>query len=168
MKNNLLFDFIVDKSKSTVFVNREFEAEQLLVWNAFTKREILDQWWAPKPWMSKTKFMNFEVGGRKLYAMSSPEGEEHWSIQDFTSITPITSFTYNSFFSDKDEHINNNLPNSEWNLEFKEELGVTTVNISIKHDTYATLEQMIQMGFKEGFTMTLNALSQLLKGIQNH
>ena len=48
MKNNLLFDFIVDKTTKTVIVNREFAAELPLVWDAFTKQEILDQWWAPK------------------------------------------------------------------------------------------------------------------------
>jgi uncharacterized protein YndB with AHSA1/START domain len=64
MKNNLLFDFTVDKATKTVFVNREFAADLSLVWDAFTKQEMLDQWWAPKPWASKTKFMNFEVGGR--------------------------------------------------------------------------------------------------------
>ncbi len=75
MKTSLLFDFIVDKSTKTVFVNREFDAGLSLVWDAFTKQEVLDQWWAPKPWVSKTKFMNFEVGGRRFYAMVSPEGQ---------------------------------------------------------------------------------------------
>jgi uncharacterized protein YndB with AHSA1/START domain len=58
--NNLLFDFTVDKSTKTVFITKEFDAELSLVWDAFTKQEILDQWWAPKPWESKTKVMNFE------------------------------------------------------------------------------------------------------------
>ncbi len=54
MKNSLLFDFTVGKSTKTVFVKREFDASLSLVWDAFTKQEILDQWWAPKPWASKT------------------------------------------------------------------------------------------------------------------
>ena len=62
MKNDLLFDFTVDKTTKTVFINREFNADLSLVWDAFTKPEILDQWNAPKPWTAKTKFMNFEVG----------------------------------------------------------------------------------------------------------
>ena len=66
MKNNLLFDFTVDKTSNTVLVNREFDADLSLVWDAFTKQEILDQWWAPEPWKAKTKFMNFEVGGRRF------------------------------------------------------------------------------------------------------
>ena len=91
MKNTLLFDFTVDKATKTVFVDKEFDADNDLVWDAFTKQEILDQWWAPKPWQSKTKSMDFRVGGRRLYAMVGPEGEEHWSIEEFTSITPKTN-----------------------------------------------------------------------------
>src|SRR5712675_342333 len=114
MKNTLLFDFIVDKSKKTVFVNREFAAGLSLVWDAFTKQEILDQWWAPKPWASKTKIMNFVVGGRRFYAMVSPEGQERWSVQKYTSINPKTNFKMYNAFADAAE--NPELPGSEWNF----------------------------------------------------
>lgn len=160
MKNNLLFDFTVDKAAKTVYVNREFAADLSLVWDAFTKKEILDQWWAPKPWASKTKFMNFEVGGRRFYAMVSPEGEEHWSVQKFTSITPKSNFKMLNAFADKDE--NPELPGSDWDLNFSEQNGVTKVSIAIYNDSLARLEKMIEMGFKEGFTMTLNFLEDLL------
>ncbi len=166
MKTSLLFDFTVDKSTSTVFVIPEFEADQSLVWDAFTKQEILDQWWAPKPWASKTKYMNFETGGRRFYAMCSPKGEEHWSIQDFTTIAPKNNFKCISAFTDKDENINDDMPSSEWNLDFSATEGITTVSISIKQKTLAGLEQLIKMGFKEGFTMTLNYLDQLLTNLK--
>ncbi|HEX8608854.1 MAG TPA: SRPBCC domain-containing protein [Pedobacter sp.] len=162
MKINLLFDFTVDKSTNTVFVKREFAAEHALVWQAFTTKEILDQWWAPKPWLSQTKWMDFAVGGRRFYAMVSPEGEEHWSIQDFTSISPITNFKFFDAFADKEENINTSLPSSEWDLDFSEQDGTTTVRITIKHGSLSDLEQIIEMGFKEGFTMTLSELDKLL------
>jgi uncharacterized protein YndB with AHSA1/START domain len=73
MTKDSLFDFTVDKSTKTVFINMEFAVGLSLVWDAFTKPEILDQWYAPKPWVSKTKFMNFEVGERRFYATVSPE-----------------------------------------------------------------------------------------------
>ena len=92
MNNNLLFDFTVDKATKTVFITREFDADLSLVWDAFTKQEILDQWWAPKPWSSKTKFMDFKVGGRRFYAMVSPEGQERWAIQKYTSISSKNQF----------------------------------------------------------------------------
>jgi uncharacterized protein YndB with AHSA1/START domain len=164
--NNLLFDFTVDKAAKTVYVTKEFNAELPLVWDAFTKQELLDQWWAPKPWASKTKSMNFKEGGRRFYAMVSPEGQEHWSIQDFTSINPTTNFKFVDAFTDKDEVINSAFPSSEWDLNFSEQNNTTTVKIIIKHKTLAALEQIMQMGFKEGFTMTLNELEILLQQLK--
>jgi len=166
MKNSLIFDFTVDKSNNTVFVEREFEADKSLVWDAFTKQEILDQWWAPKPWTSKTKFMDFKVGGRRFYAMVSPEGQEHWSIQDYISINPKTNFKYVDAFADKDEKLNSELPSADWDLNFSEYSGTTTVKITVKHKTLTDLEHIIQMGFKEGFTMTLNDLEILLQHLK--
>lgn len=160
MKNDLLFEFTVDKSTKIVFVNREFAAELNLVWDAFTKQEILDQWWAPKPWISKTKQMNFEVGGKRFYAMVSPEGQEHWSLQRFTSITPTTNFKMVNAFADKDE--NPELPGSEWDLNFTEENGITKVTIAIYNESLERMEKQIEMGFQGGFTMTLNFLETLL------
>ncbi|HVU55240.1 MAG TPA: SRPBCC domain-containing protein [Puia sp.] len=162
MKNNLLFEFTVDKPTKTVFMVREFDAELSLVWDAFTKPEILDQWWAPKPLTSKTKSMDFKVGGRRFYAMVSPEGEEiGWQIQAYTSISPKTNFKYLSAFADKDE--NPHLPGSNWDLNFSEQNEITKVSITIHNDSLERMEKMIEMGFKEGFTMALNQLGTLLK-----
>ncbi|MGN6195083.1 MAG: SRPBCC family protein [Ginsengibacter sp.] len=159
--NNLQFDFTVDKSTKTVFVTREFAAGLELVWDAFTKQEILDQWWAPKPYASKTKSMDFKVGGRRFYAMVSPEGQEMWSIQKYTSISPKTNFQFLNAFADKDE--NPQLPGSDWDLNFTEENGITKVSISIYNESLERMEKMMEMGFKEGFTMTLNELDTLLQ-----
>ena len=154
-------DFIVDKEKKMVYRNAEFEAERELVWDAYTKPELLDRWWAPKPWVSRTKHMNFEVGGRRFYAMVSPDGDEHWSLQEYTSITPKTNFKFLNAFADKDE--NPDLPGSDWDLDFIDLDGRTKVNISIYNDSLERLEGMIEMGFKEGITMTLNELGNLLE-----
>lgn len=161
--NDLLFDFTLDKSKKTAFINREFDADLSLVWDAFTKQEILDQWWAPKPWASKTKVMNFKVGGRRFYAMVSPQGQERWSIQKYTSISPKTNFKFLNAFADKDE--NPELPGSEWDLSFSEKNGKTKVSVSIYNESLERMEKMIEMGFKEGFMMTLKILEDLLASL---
>lgn len=160
MNNTLLFDFTVDKAAKTVFITREFDAELSLVWDAFTKLEILDQWTAPAPFVSKTKYLNFEVGGKRFYAMVSPEGQERWIIQEYTSITPKTNFKLYNAFADKDE--NPELPGSEWDYNFSEQNGITKVSISIFNESLTRLEKMIELGFKEGFTLTLKNLENLL------
>ena len=175
MSNNLLFNFKVDSSTSTVFVDKEFAAELSLVWDAFTKQEVLDQWWAPKPLISKTKYMDFRVGGRRFYAMVNPDGVEiGWQIFNYTSITPKSNFKCLSVFADKDE--TPHLPYTNWDLTFSEHPDIhrghpdgyrgTKVSISIYFESLEELEKMIEMGFKEGFTMTLNELGSLLETLK--
>lgn len=161
--DNLLFDFTVDKTAKKVFITREFAAEQSLVWDAFTKAEILDQWVAPKPWSSKTKYMDFKVGGRRFYAMVSPEGLERWSVQEYTSITPKTHFKMYNTFADKDE--NSEMPGSEWDYNFSEQNGITKVSITIYNESLERLEKMIEMGFTQGFKMSIDNLEKLLASL---
>lgn len=161
MKNDLLFDFTVDKATKMVYMTREFAADLSLVWDAYTKQEILDQWWAPKPWLSRTKSMNFEVGGRRFYAMVSPEGQERWSVQKYISISPKINFKMLNAFADKDE--NPELPGSEWDFNFSEQNGLTKVSITIYNESLTRLEKMIEMGFKEGSIMTMQNLEELLE-----
>ena len=110
--------------------------------------------------------MNFEVGGKRFYAMVSPEGLERWSIQEYTSISPKTNFKMYNSFADIDE--NSELPGSEWEYNFSEQNGITKVTIRIYNESLERLERMIAMGFKEGFTMSIDNLENLLEKLSNH
>ncbi len=156
-------DFSIDKATSTVFIKREFDASIKNVWAAWTESDLLDLWWAPKPWQSKTKSMDFKAGGKRLYAMHGPEGEEHWALAEFKSITPTTNFKFLDAFCDSNGKINKDFPRSEWDVHFSESHERTMVNISIKHQSMADLEKIIALGFKEGFTMALGNLDQYIE-----
>jgi len=165
MNKNLLFDFTVDKTAKTVTIVREFDAPLSLVWDAFTNQELLDRWTAPAPYSAKTKHMNFEVGGKRFYAMVSPEGQERWAIQEYVSISPTTHFKMHNAFADENE--NPQLPGSEWDYHFSEQDGITTVRITIFNESLERMEKMIEMGFQQGFTMTLKNLENLLSNLSN-
>lgn len=154
-------DFIVDKQTKMVNITKEFAFELSLVWDAYTKSELLDQWWAPKPLASRTKVMDFRVGGRRFYAMVSPDGQElGWAIQKYTSISPKTNFKFFNAFADENE--NPELPGSDWDLTFNEQDGTTKVSISIYNESLERLERMIELGFVEGAKAQLKNLEELL------
>jgi uncharacterized protein YndB with AHSA1/START domain len=160
------FTFNVDKAAKTVYITREFNAGLSLVWDAFTKPELLDQWNAPAPMRAKTKYMDFKVGGKRFYAMISPDGQERWAIQRYTSITPKTNFKMHNAFADKDE--NPELPGSEWDYTFSEDPDShrdrTKVSITIFNESLERMEKIME-GFKIGFAMTLENLDNLLKDL---
>lgn len=154
-------NFAVNKETITVNITREFKASLSHVWSAWTEAEILDQWWAPAPWKSKTKRMEFKEGGQRLYAMVGPQGEEHWALADFTSITPKTNFKYLDAFCDNEGNLNNDFPRSDWDVNFSEQGDTTFVDIAIKHEKLSDLEKIIEMGFKEGFTIAMEGLDKI-------
>jgi uncharacterized protein YndB with AHSA1/START domain len=154
-------DFIVDKQTKMVNITKEFAFELSLVWDAYTKPELLDQWWAPKPLASRTKVMDFRVGGRRFYAMVSPDGQElGWALQKYTSISPKTNFKFFNAFAD--EYENPELPGSDWDLTFSEQDERTKVSISIYNESLERLEKLVEMGFKEGTMSQMKNLEDLL------
>ncbi|MEZ2443479.1 SRPBCC domain-containing protein [Chitinophaga sp. RCC_12] len=166
MSKNLSFDFSVNKENNTITVKREFAAELPLVWDAYTKSEILDLWWAPKPWKARTKTMDFREGGHWHYAMVGPEGEEHWALATYKNIQVQKKFTGLDAFADAAGNINKEMPQSEWNVTFVDKGAVTLVQLHISYADLAQLEATIQMGFKEGLGMAMEGLDELLPSLK--
>ena len=94
-------------SKSTsknrkITITRNFDATPEQVWRAWTESELLDQWWAPKPWKANTKLMEFTEGGMWLYCMAGPNGEKHYSLVSYKTIDPEKAFTAKDNFCNED------------------------------------------------------------------
>ncbi|SMC98320.1 SRPBCC family protein [Pedobacter nyackensis] len=162
MENNLFMDFSVDKENHSIKVEREFAAALPKVWDAYTKSEYLDQWWAPKPWKAKTKSMDFRPGGRWMYAMVGPEGEEHWAVMDYLTIQDQKGYTAVDAFADSEGNINTELPQSKWDASFETKGENTLVTSVVVYEDLAQLEAILQMGMKEGLTMAMEGLDELL------
>ncbi|MEO8763000.1 MAG: SRPBCC domain-containing protein [Ginsengibacter sp.] len=166
MSTNLEFDFSVNKENRTITVRREFAAGLPLVWDAYTKSEILDQWWAPKPWKARTKSMDFRVGGHWHYAMEGPAGEEHWSWTDYNFIDTQKKFKGLDTFTDADGNVNKDLPMSHWEVTFTGKGQTTLVLYHLSFDDLAQLESIIKMGLKEGLTTAMEGLDELLPSLK--
>lgn len=162
MKNTMQFDFIVDKEKNTITVKREFAAGRQLVWDCHTKSELLDRWFAPKPFTARTKSMSFKEGGQWIYAMVDPEGQEFWARMDYQKINPIDSYKALDGFCNEKGELNPELPRASWVATFNDLNQHTLVQTVVTYNSLADLETVINMGMKEGLTMTLENLDELL------
>jgi PhnB protein len=163
MNKAILFNFDVDKENNKIRVERSFNAPLELVWAAWTEADLLDQWWAPKPYRVETKSMDFREGGRWAYAMVSPENEKHWCIFDYETIQPQRSYSGKDAFTDENGTISTAMPSTQWVNKFRaEDADSTIVNCELQFKKLDDLETLIQMGFKEGFTAGLENLDQYI------
>jgi uncharacterized protein YndB with AHSA1/START domain len=152
-----------DLANKKLMVEREFDAPLHDVWRAWTESDLLDLWWAPKPWKAETKSMDFREGGRWLYAMVGPDGTRMFSCVDFQNIDPNQGFIAEDGFCDEQGNLNEALPKMNWKTLFTETDTGTKVEVEIAFSSVADLEKIIQMGFKEGFTAALSNLDELLQ-----
>src|SRR5687767_11932701 len=163
MKKELLLDFSVDRENQKINVEREFEAPVSKVWDAWTKPELLDKWWAPKPWRAKTKKMDFRSGGFWLYAMVGPEGDEQWCKADFISVTPQKRYVGIDYFCDAEGNKNEEMPTIHWDVKFSAKGNSTLVSVQNTFDKLEDLERIIEMGFKEGFLSAMENLDGMVE-----
>lgn len=164
---SLLFDFTADKATKTINITREFAADLDLVWDAFTKSEILDQWTAPHPYKLFTKEQDFREGGRWLYTMLSPENAnpenaKNWSMVEYLKIQPKTTFSTRNTFANADGTQMGDAFSMVRN-SFKPGSEITTVYIEKVFNDLATLEKFAVNGFKEGTEAGFNNLDQFLR-----
>jgi PhnB protein len=154
--------FKKDFDTATVTVERTFDAPKARVWEAWTTKELLEQWWAPLPYRAVTGSFDFKVGGHWHYYMLSPEGEKTWCFIGYETIDPENSFGAQDAFCDEEMNIIPNMPNMHWEVSLTEESGKTKMVVVTTLESKEALEQIVTMGFEEGFTTGLNQLEALL------
>ncbi|GHN02489.1 hypothetical protein WSM22_39780 [Cytophagales bacterium WSM2-2] len=162
MKPNLQFDFVADKKKNTLTIRREFMAARQLVWDCYTKSELLNRWFAPAPLTTRTKTMDFREGGHWHYAMVEPNGTEHWGYTEYVKIKPVDYYTALDAFSNAAGEINKAMPRAEWRVTFTDKGENAIVETVVTYKSLADLEMVIKMGMEQGLIATLEKLDILL------
>jgi len=154
--------YVKDLENKKIRVTREFDAPVEKVWRAWTEKEQLDQWWAPRPWKAVTIAMDFRNGGSWLYYMEGPDGSRHYCRADYKYIVANKSYDHLDAFCDDKGNINTEFPRMTWHVVFNKADDGTEVDIEISFDSIEALEKIIEMGFKEGFAAAHNNLDELL------
>lgn len=156
--------FTENAERKTLIVERAFDAPVERVWAAWTERELLEQWWAPAPWKARTKSFDFREGGHWHYYMEGPEAERHWCRVEYRTIELQRRFTASDFFCDEEGTRNTELPGTDWDNRFDGDDQRTRVRITLTFVSVEDMRKIVEMGFKEGFTMGLDQLDALLAG----
>lgn len=161
MTNNFIFE--PDLAAKKILMVREFNAPVDKVWKAFTNPELLVKWTAPKPWTAEIKTWDFTVGGVSLYAMISTEGQKRWVYAEFTAIENGSAISTTGMFCDGDGNPNREAPKSYRDTKFSSiEGNRSRVGMVITFEDEPTIKWFVEGGFKEGTTMTFDALDELL------
>lgn len=151
-----------DLANRKITVTRHFDADPENVWEMWTRPELIDRWWAPKPWRAETRSLDFQPGGKWIYSMVGPNNERHFAMVEYTKIDHLKTFEGTDAFSDEQGNKSVDLPQSNWKVQFKKDGDGTLVTTTVSAAEPGTLEKLLDMGFEQGFVMALDNLEEEL------
>jgi uncharacterized protein YndB with AHSA1/START domain len=83
-----------------MMVTRVFDAPRELVWKAWTDPKYVMQWWGPHGFTTPVCEMDFRVGGKFLYCMKTPDGQEFWNGGEYHEIVLHEKIVSSMYFAD--------------------------------------------------------------------
>jgi len=93
---------------------RVLDAPRERVWQAWTDPEHIKRWWGPKDFTAPSIESDFREGGKYLWAMKGPDGQEYWSTGTFNEIVPMERLVVTDSFADEKGNV---VPPSHYGME---------------------------------------------------
>lgn len=164
MSSTIVFN--QDFNSKSIYVMKVYDAETSKVWEYFTKPELLDLWWAPKPWVCNTDSLNFEEGGVWLYSMNGPDEEKVFSLVKYGKIDEHRSVDGIDAFCDANGNVDERFPQTQWLIGFTGVEQGTKISLNIHFNSEDDMKKQLEMGFEEGFKMGLNQLEDIFNDLK--
>ena len=153
----------VEVNDREIVFTRMFDAPRQLVWDAWTKKEHLLEWWGPHGFTSKDCSVAFKAGGNLLITMVGMGGEYPCHFI-FDEIVPIEKMVWTDKVIDGEFWgPDGPPPSSVMTLLFEDQGKKTKLTMISKFETNEGRDKILKMGAAEGWAQSLEKLDELLK-----
>jgi uncharacterized protein YndB with AHSA1/START domain len=135
-----------ESTLNEIVVTRVFDAPRELVWKAWTDPERMKLWWGPAVFTAPVCKIDLRVGGKYLFCMRSPQGQDYWSTGVYREIVPLSRLVYIDNFADEQGNI---VPASHYGLpgDWPAQIMVT---VTLEEENGKTKMTMRQQGVPSG------------------
>jgi len=133
-------------SEGDLVIERVFDAPRERVWKAWTDPELLMRWWGPEGFTAPVIQVDPRVGGKYLYCMRSPDGQDYWSTGVYRELVAPERFVATDSFAD--EH-GNVVPATFYGMssEYPREMVVT---VTLEEQGGKTKLTLVHAGMPSG------------------
>jgi len=139
-----------------VVLTRVFDAPRHLVFDAFSKPELLKRWFGPRGWSLVVCEVDFKVGGGFRFVLRGPDGKDMGMRGVYREIVaPERSVHMESFddFPDKPHQVTSLLT---------EEGGKTTLVATVRYPSKEVRDIVLKSGMEHGAAESYDKLAELL------
>ena len=147
-----------DLDQLTITIVADFSAPVRRLWDAYTDPRQIERFWGPPTYPSTFLRHDATAGGRSVYKMTGPEGDEHFGVWEWNEVSAPESFEVIDSFADSDGRRNGELPDTRMVFAFESTAGGSRVTSTSHFGSLEQLEQLVEMGMLEG---TREAMTQI-------
>lgn len=148
-------------------INRIIDAPREAVFDAWTKPELIKQWWGPEGFTAPYAAVDLRVGGKYIFDMRGPDGKDYWSTGVYREVVRPEKIVCTDSFADRDGNV---VPASSYGLSADyplylvltvtfEEFGKRT-KLTIKHSGTPASDNDDE---RQGWNQSLDKLEAVLR-----
>ena len=146
---------VTTPSDCEIVLTRVFDAPRHLVFDAFSKPELLKRWFGPRGWSLVVCEVDLRVGGGFRFVLRSPDGKEMGMCGVYREITPPERSVHMESFDDYPGE-------SQVTAVFVEQGGKTTLTATVLYPSREVRDAVIQSGMEHGAAESYDRLAELL------
>jgi uncharacterized protein YndB with AHSA1/START domain len=143
-----------------IVLTRVFDAPRQMVYDAFTKPELLKRWFGPRGWSLIVCETDFRVGGSWRFVLRGPDGQEMGMRGVYREIVPPERTVHTESF---DDFPGESIVTAVW----VEEGGRTTMTATILYASQEVRDAVINSGMEHGAAESYDKLAEVLASISN-
>jgi len=141
-----------------IVLTRIFDAPRKLVFEAFTKPELLKQWFGPRGWSLVVCDVDLKVGGGLRFVLRGPDGKDMGMRGVYREIVPPERSVHMESYDDYPGE-------SQVTSVFVEQGGKTTLTATILYPSQEVRDIVIKTGMEHGAAETYDKLAELLPAL---
>ena len=146
---------VTTPNERDIVMTRVFDAPRRLVFDAFSKPELLKQWFGPRGYSLVTCEVDHRVGGGFRFVLRGPDGRDMGMRGVYKEISaPERSVHVESFDDFPGE--------STVTSVFTEENGKTTLTATVTYPSQQVRDIVVQSGMEHGAAESYDKLAELL------
>ncbi len=138
-----------------IVMTRVFDAPREMVFDAFTKPELLQRWFGPRGWSLVVCEVDLRVGGGFRFVLRGPDGKDMGMRGVWKEIaSPGRSVHLESF----DDYPGESVVTSV----LTEQDGKTTLHVTVQYPSQQVRDIVLQSGMEHGAAESYDKLAELL------
>jgi uncharacterized protein YndB with AHSA1/START domain len=146
---------VTTQTDREIVLSRVFDAPRNLVFDAFTKPELLKRWFGPRGWQLMVCEVNLKVGGGWRFVLRSPDGRDMGMRGVYREIVPPERSIHTESF---DDFPGESIVTAVWIEQGRR----TTLTATILYPSKEVRDAVIRSGMEHGAAEGYDKLSEML------